>query len=79
MFYRRIKSRVGGNGAITTMAHKLACLVYRMLRYGTEYVQQSMEEYERKIRKQLERSLHRKATALGYILVCAIRDQHGNG
>jgi transposase len=69
MFYRRIKSRIGGKGAITATAHKLACLVYRMLKYGKEYVKQSMEEYERKIQQQLERSLRRKAAALGYTLV----------
>jgi hypothetical protein len=40
-----------------------------MLKYGTEYVQQSMQEYEQKLRNQLERSLQRKAAALGYQLV----------
>jgi hypothetical protein len=40
-----------------------------MLKYGKEYVQQSMEEYEQKVRKQLERSLQRKAAALGYQLI----------
>jgi transposase len=39
LFYRRIKSRIGGKGAVTATAHKLACLVYRMLKYGSEYVQ----------------------------------------
>src|SRR5205807_5837675 len=69
MFYRRIKSRIGGKGAITATAHKLACLVYRMLKYGKEYVKQSMEEYETKIREQQERSLRRKAGLLGFDLV----------
>jgi hypothetical protein len=69
MFYKRIKSRIGGKGAITATAHKLACLVYRMLKYGKEYVKQSMEQYERKIKEHLERSLRRKAAALGYELV----------
>jgi transposase len=69
MCYRRIKSRIGGKGAITATAHKLACLVYRMLKYGKDYVKQSMEEYERKINQQLERALRRKAAALGYDLV----------
>ena len=41
LFYRRIKSRIGGQGAVTATAHKLACLVYRMLKYGTEYVKRS--------------------------------------
>jgi transposase len=69
MFYKRIKSRIGGKGAITATAHKLASLVYRMLKYGKEYVKQSMEEYEGKMKEQMERSLHRKAAALGYELV----------
>jgi transposase len=68
-FYRRIKSRIGGKGAVTATAHKLACLVYRLLRYGKDYVKQSMEQYQEKVRKQLERSLQRKAAALGYQLV----------
>jgi transposase len=69
LFYRRIKSRLGGKGAVTATAHKLACLVYRMLKYGKEYVQQSIEDYEQKLRKQMERSLQRKAAALGYQLI----------
>jgi len=69
LFYRRIKSRIGGKGAITATAHKLACLVYRMLKYGREYVKQSMEAYETKIREQQERSLRRKAGLLGFDLV----------
>jgi len=69
LFYRRIKSRIGGKGAITATAHKLACLVYRMLKYGRDYVKQSRDDYEAKIRQQQERSLRRKALALGYELV----------
>ena len=69
LFYRRIKSRIGGKGAITATAHKLACLVDRMLKYGREYVKQSLQEYEHKLWQQQERSLRRKATALGYDLV----------
>lgn len=68
-FYKRIKSRIGGRGAIKATAHKLACLVYRMLKYGREYVRKSMEEYERQMKEQAERSLQRKAAALGYELV----------
>jgi transposase len=69
LFYRRIKSRIGGKGAITAAAHKLACLVYRMLKYGTEYVRQGVAEYEQRVRRQMERALQRKAAALGYALV----------
>ena len=68
-FYRRIKSRIGGRGAITATAHKLSRLVYRMLKFGEEYVARSLEEYEARVRENLERSLRRKARALGYELV----------
>jgi len=69
LFYRRIKSRIGGKGAITATAHKLACLVYRMLKYGREYVKHSIEAYDKRLREQQERSLRRKARLLGFELV----------
>jgi transposase len=69
VFYHRIKGRLGGKGAITATAHKLAVLVYRLLKYGVEYVRQSMEAYAAKVREQMERSLRRKAYLLGYELV----------
>ena len=68
LFYRRIRSRIGGLGAVKATAHKMACLVYRMLKYGEEYVTQSMEEYEVKLRTNLLKSLQRKAAAMGYQL-----------
>jgi transposase len=69
VFYRRIKSRIGGQAAVTATAHKLARLVYRILKYGTAYVKQGLEDYQRKLQSQMERALRRKATALGYQLV----------
>ena len=36
--YRRLRSRLGAPKAITAMAHKLARLVYRLLKYGHEYL-----------------------------------------
>lgn len=69
LFYRRIKSRIGAAGAITATAHKLARLVYGMLKYGREYVKTSMEAYEAQMRAKLEQVLRRKASALGFELV----------
>jgi len=68
-FCRRIKSRIGGRGAITAKAQKRARLVYRMLKFGTEYEAQSLVEYDERVREKLERSLPKKAQALGYDLV----------
>ena len=67
-FYRRIRSRIGGLGAVKATAHKMACLIYRMLKYGQEYVTQSMEEYEAKLKGNQLRTLKRKAAALGFEL-----------
>jgi transposase len=69
LFYRRIKSRLGASGAITATAHKLARLVYRMLKYGTEYVKQSQADYEVKMKAKQEQLVRRKAAALGFELV----------
>lgn len=65
MFYRRIKSRIGGKGAVTATAHKLAVLIYRMLKHGTDYVAQALEEYEAKQKEKMLESLRKKAKALG--------------
>ena len=37
--------------AITAMARKLAALIYRMLKYGTQDVDKGMEHYEAKYRE----------------------------
>ena len=37
LFYRRIKSRTGPAGAITPTAHKLARLIYTVLKHGSAY------------------------------------------
>jgi transposase len=68
MFYRRIKSRIGGRGACTATAHKLARLVYRMLKYGRAYVKQGADAYATKMRANAERILRKKAAALGFEL-----------
>jgi transposase len=67
-YYRRIRSRIGGLGAVKATAHKLGCLVYRMLKHGQEYVVQSMAEYEAKMKENLLKSLQRKAKAMGFEL-----------
>ena len=68
-FFRRLKGRLGAPKAITATAHKLARLVYSLLKHGTAYVTQGMEEYERRYRERVVRSLSRRAKELGYALV----------
>jgi transposase len=50
--YRRLKARLGAPKAIVAMAHHLARLVYRMLRYGQNYVEQGIHQYELKFQLQ---------------------------
>jgi len=68
-FLRRMKARLGSPKAITALAHKLAKLIYIMLKYGHEYVEKGVEFYEEMYQKRREASLKKKAAELGYELV----------
>ena len=68
-FLRRKKAHLGAPKAITATAHKLARLIYSMLRYGQEYVDAGAEYYERQYQQRAIRAAQRRATQLGYQLV----------
>jgi transposase len=68
-FLRRQRSRLGAPKAITATAHKLARVVYALVRYGGEYVKKSEAEYTEAVRGRLERQLKRRARELGYEVV----------
>lgn len=68
-FLRRMKARLGPPKAITALAHKLAKLIYTMLKYGHEYVEKGVEFYEEMYKKRRESSLKKKAKEMGYDLV----------
>jgi transposase len=68
-FLRRMKARLGSPKAITALAHKLAKLIYMMLKYGTAYVEKGVKFYEAMYQKRREASLKRKAKELGYELI----------
>jgi hypothetical protein len=67
--YRRFRSKLGAPKAVTAMAHKLARLVYRMLRWGQEYVDKGMQYYEERHRQQQIRLLQKRAAKLGFLIV----------
>jgi transposase len=48
--YRRLRTKLGAPKAIT--AHRWARLVYRMLKYGQEYVDKGAQYYEQRHREQ---------------------------
>jgi hypothetical protein len=62
--FRRLRRKLGAPKAITAMAHKLARLVYRMLKFGKEYVDKGAEHYESKFRQQQMKWLMKQAAAL---------------
>jgi transposase len=69
--FRRLRARLGPPKAITAMAAKLARLVYRMLRYGQEYVDKGTALYEERYRQQQISYLSKKAAQHGFELVPA--------
>ena len=67
--YRRLRGKLGAPKAITAMAHKLARLVYRMLRWGHEYVDKGLQYYEERHRQQQLQWLKKRAAKLGLQIV----------
>jgi hypothetical protein len=51
------------------MAHKLARLIYRLLKHGEAYVSEGIEQYEARQREKALTSLRHYAQNLGYHLV----------
>ena len=68
-FLRRKKAHLGAPKAITATAHKLARLIYTMLRYGQEYVDAGAEYYEKQYQDHALCTAKRRAAQLGYQLV----------
>ena len=67
--YRRLRTRLGAPKAITAMARKLACLFYRLIKHGQQYVDKGTEYYEARYREQQIRLLTKRAQKLGLQLV----------
>jgi transposase len=68
-FSRRLKGRLGPAKAITATAHKLACLVYRMLKFGQAYVDRGQEHYEKQYKERLLAQLQKRARQMGFELI----------
>jgi transposase len=68
-FYRRMKARLGAAEGITATAHKLARIIYRLIKYGETYVRQGMEDYERKFKERKLHALRKTAISMGFNLI----------
>lgn len=67
--FRRLKRRLDTPVAIKAMAAKLARLIYRMLRYGMQFVDQGAEVYEAAHRQREIHYLKTKAASLGFQII----------
>lgn len=67
--FRRLRTKLGAPVATKAMAAKLARLVYRMLRYGMQFVDQGAEFYEAQHRKLQINYLKRRAAILGFQVI----------
>jgi transposase len=68
-FYRRMKAKLGTPKAVVATAHKLARIVYTLLKTGTPYVAMPAENEDAQYRQRALRNLQRQATKLGATLV----------
>lgn len=70
-FFRRLRARLGAPKAITAAAHKLARILYRMLKEGSDYREVGGNYYEQLYRARVKAHLIKRAEDLGYMLVPA--------
>ena len=68
----RYTRRKGGAVAIFATARKLAALIFRMLRYGHDYVDEGLAAYETRFQQRRLHQLMETARQLGYRLTPAL-------
>ncbi len=69
--YRRLKRKLGAPKAVVAMAHHLARLIYRMIKYGQAYTDKGIAAYESKYRQQRIHWLEKQARELNLKIVAA--------
>jgi transposase len=67
-YYRRMRARLGTPAAITATAHKLARILYHLLKYRQPYHDFGADHYEQQYRARVLRNLNRRAAKLGFRL-----------
>jgi len=68
-YCRRMCSRLGKPKGLIATAHKMALLIYRMLKCGRDYADIGQEQYEKQFKERAVRSLARRAKEFGLHLV----------
>ena len=68
-FFRRMRARLGAPKATTAAAHKLAHIIFNMLRNGAEYFEVGQDYYEEKYKERVLKNLNFRAKSMGYEVV----------
>ncbi len=66
---RALRARLGQGQAVAVMAHKLARIVYTMLKTKTPFIVASAADYDKTQGERFRKSLERRAAKLGFKLV----------
>jgi transposase len=64
-----MKARLGAPKAIPATAHKLARMVYSMLKNGTQYTDAGQDYYKQRYQSRILQNFKRKAQEFGFDLV----------
>ena len=64
--YRRLRSKLDTPCANKAMANKLARLIYRVMKFGQEYVDKGAQSYEEAFRRRQILAVAKRAAGLGF-------------
>jgi hypothetical protein len=68
-FFRRMRAKLGTAQATTATAHKMARIIYHLLRTKTPYNETAFYECDEQARQRAENRLRKKASEMGFQLV----------
>jgi transposase len=74
-YFRRMRARLGAPKAITATAHKLARIIYHLLKTGTAYDDTVFARNEARYQQRREHHLRQQARDLGFTLVALPQSQ----
>jgi transposase len=68
-YFRRMRARLGAPKAITAAAHKLARILYNMIKNRQSFMEAGQDEYERQYKERVMANLMKRASEMGYELI----------
>ena len=70
-YFRRIARRKGGSTAVFATARKLAVYVYRMIRFGQDYLDEGAQAFEQRFQQKRLSHIQNIVKQMGYQLIAA--------